>query len=439
MIRNLLSFLMCVALFGCASAGKQSGQTAKDSHPSLVGALQHSAAMQDEPASGLSLDSREDAIRFYLESSPAAKVILSELDLAELRQQESSLLKNPMLQIALMAPVDGGRWEVGGGLMADIWNWLSRKQRAQIASAQGELERFQAIGQLLDQLESVQSSWVNAVISTQIAGFEQDRLALMQQAVQLAQRQRGIGELAESDYLLRMIALETVQSAAIQSESDRQIALQALARALGLSSAEQIKIPEKLAAPPGQDMQVRELQALSAMNNPELQAAQAQLRKALADQQLSDSALGKWRDLGLGLSARRNAQGMTMVGPELAAELPVSAATRIDRASSAISGERDEALLVIRERALLLEIEFALAQLAQSKLEIQANLRQLQALRQRLRLLEAQYSQGETGFESRQNAALDTTEADIRLARSGLKAWQWQIKLERLIAKDFSP
>lgn len=370
------------------------------------------------------------AVQAALLNNPRVRLELSRLDAAQAERVQAGLIRNPMLTLMTMRPEGGGRYELDYSLMQSLFDLFTRSRRVAVAQAAQRRIEAEVIVQLLTVAQDSQAAYYDALAAQATVGLQRERLALEESSSELLQRQASQGAVSTGMALEQQGATSMRAHELQAADAGLAQARSALARLLGLSSANAIRLPESLPTVALGGVDEAALQALAARNRAELRAAAAGVDQARAERDLQSGAL-RATEPSLGLVGVRETDGMRMNGLELQVLLPVFDTGRARRDLSSAQLAQAEFLAESVQRQVPLEVERALTTLAAAQLAVghaEHHLRQQQLLEE---LARRNYEQGASDLLAYRRSSLSrlASAQDQIDARQAL--WTAAVDLQR--------
>lgn len=231
----------------------------------------------------------DDAIEQAMRHDPEVQASLARVRSAFADAEQTRLLPNPVLSVAVRIPEGGGRATVEAGLGADLLALFNRPRRISAADKRLRAAASEALVTVLDRLAEVQERYaaVQALDAQLLVLGEQQRL--IERLLQLAQSRVEAGESSRLDVLTLDTERVRVEAEVLDARTQRQDERMALTRLIGQPSgrAEWELQPSK----PPSLVPVGESEWIEAAlrNRPEVQAVRWELA-ALGD----EAALSRW-------------------------------------------------------------------------------------------------------------------------------------------------
>lgn len=371
--------IVAVALAACATPSRQAGEAAVDT---LIAARLPSAmtpARADVDAA--TLDARvgemlaepltvESAVRIALLKNPRVQAEYARLGVARGDLIEASRLSNPRLSWLRTRFHGEPGHGFTGTLTQRFTELLLLPARTRLADAE-YLRQQQEIGSaLLDLAVDVESAWFEAVSAIQVAAMRDAVANAAKLSAKLAQRFFDAGNLPRLELLMAQAAASQAQIDASRAHAARVAARSKLATLLGVRSAGDWRLPDRLAAPLPLTATAAELLPLAQQQRLDLAAAGRELAMRSDALRLARN----WRFLGdieLGAEREKDTDGTHIHGLEASIELPIfqqgqAAIARAEAERETAQARWDELTLAVdNEVALAIDHLEALTEIAE--------------------------------------------------------------------------
>lgn len=360
-----------------------------------------------------------DAIEQALRHDPEVQASLARVRSAFADAEQTRLLPNPVLSVAVRFPEGGGRATVEAGLGADLLSLFNRPRRISAADKRLRAAASEALVTVLDRLAEVQERYaaVQALDAQLLVLGEQQRL--IERLLQLAQSRVEAGESSRLDVLTLDTERVRVEAEVLDARTQRQDERMALTRLIGQPSGRaewelQPSEPPSL-VPVGESEWIE----AALRNRPEVQAVRWELA-ALGD----EAALSRWTVLDggeIGVDAER--EDNWGIGPAISTPLPLLdwGQAKRDRAEA----ERIEVRhrLVHAQRQVVEDVRRALVSLVGSQLSLTKMRDEL------IPLLERRHEQANDAYRAGLSGITDVllAEQELQQARGRLVELQQQM------------
>ncbi len=362
----------CLLLTACASTPP------KDSVAQAQQQLSQTHAGADLLSPPLELGNKTlnlpTAIQSLLSRSPQVRIQLAQLGVADAQRLQAELISNPHLSIEALKPEDGGRWQLDFGLSQPLLELFTRPLRRELAEENLLAVQLRLQAQLQELIAQTGNIYYDAVAAQQHLQVQQTMLDATRARQQLANSLYRAGNLSENNFLFYDNELRRVQQQVNKREHKAQEAYLTLLNLIGLNSQQVIHLPTQLPILPTEKFTHSELLTQAQNDRLDIKIATQQLNQLENRRELLRKENG-WRDMSVGISAEREFDGTTNVGPEIEFALPIF--------------NRNQGKLA----ALDAQTTKAEAQLTQAKLdadtEIAQTLNQMQTAREQLELIQS--------------------------------------------------
>lgn len=268
--------------------------------------------------------SADAAVRIALLENRELQASFERLGLARADLLEAGRLSNPTLAASARFPdraPSGTNLELG--LFQDLLDLLLRPARQDIAGTQLEETELCVAAEVVDFVARVRGAYYAALGAKQVSAMRKLVVDAALASVELARRIHEAGNLSDLQLTNEIGSYESARVAWARAEAERLATREELTRMLGLWGPDAAwRLPEGLPEIPAEELPLGSLEADAVARRLDLAAARKHA-EALAQ------ALGvtrDWRFLGMaevGVSAEREPEGQSVIGPELSLELPL--------------------------------------------------------------------------------------------------------------------
>ncbi len=302
------------------------------------------------------------AVQAALLNNPQVRAELTRLDAAQAERIQAGLLRNPMGSLMVLRPEGGGRFELDYSLVQSLFDLFTRTKRVDVANAVQAGVQAEVMLSVVRIAQDTEAAYFDAMTAKAVLHLQQEQLALEQNTLSLQSRQAKQGVLPGSMVLAQVAAASMLAHDLQVAEGNQTQALAALAKLLGLSSSNALRLPDHLLSLPLAVLNEPELQALAQKHRPEIFAANASVEQTRAEKQLQTGVLRN-TDPSLGLGGTRESGGLSLSGLSAQISLPIfdTGRARSDSADAKIAQAQYQAEAV--RRFIPLEVERALATL----------------------------------------------------------------------------
>lgn len=332
-MKPVLTFLLAVALPGCASMQKELGH---DDVAKLVErrsghrtgwekgapeAQQIADRVNRLLQGGLT---RERAVSIALINSPHLQEIYEGLDVSQADLVQAGLLSNPTLAGSVGFPLNGGRKpEFEVSIVQSFLDIFMLPLRKRIAKEQFVAATLRVAHEALDLASEVSKAVAEAESDVETVELMRRLTDAAQASADLAQRQFEAGNVSER---VRVSELAVYEQARLDLARDEMQLLEHrehLNRLLGLwGPATSWKLTEALPAIPAQDLMPDHLERVAMKQRLDIGAAKGEL--ALMTTAVHLAKTSRYTGLiDVGAHVHRDADGPLLLGPTLSLELPL--------------------------------------------------------------------------------------------------------------------
>lgn len=267
------------------------------------------------------------AQRLALQHSTRIATIFADLGIHQAETIQGQLLQNPGLELSLMRPENGGRWQMEFSLSLGLLDWLSRQQRIRLADTESTRWQAQAWQLLSDELAHVRMLWLQAVAAQQKLNIYRELYESASVSADFAQLLFEAGNISELELLSNQSMTDQRQAQLIQADYEAKKSLSMLQQSLGLEGMADVSVPEQLPALTLTEAEMATLTAeqlmpLAQTHQPALQLSRFELQQT---EHKLDLALRRiaLRDAGLDLVTERESDGERQHGLSLSMSAPL--------------------------------------------------------------------------------------------------------------------
>lgn len=382
----------------------------------------------DAPAQNASLLTLADAIHRALWSDPKIQLALANVRAAQAEAQQTRLLPNPIVNLAVRFQDNGEPAIIEAGLAADFLSLLHQPRRASAADKRLRASGAQVLVAVLDALADVQEAYALAQAIDEEISILQERRKLLLRLLDLAEARLKAGEGTRFDVTTVQSQISEIDVEIEGKELERAEQRLALARLIGRPSGEHEWGLSFWTAPPSLEGDEARWVGAALSHRPEIAAKTWEL--AALGEEIAIAQWG-WVDGGeAGVHAERDVNWS--VGPAIASPIPVFdwGQAKASKATAEQTAARHE--LVDTQRKIIEEVRRSHAAYRSSIATLKRATEELLPLQER-RFEQAQsaYRAGETDLTSLLTAEQSLDEAREKLTELRKKATVSRLKLQR--------
>ncbi|NOT02055.1 MAG: TolC family protein [Phycisphaerales bacterium] len=267
----------------------------------------------------------EEAVSVALLNNPTFQALFQEIGACRADVVQSGLLSNPTLSLGFRLVEGGGRAEITGSLaqqIVDLWQIPVRKR---IAEAQLQRTVAVVVEQATRVAAEVRARYYRVLAGKRAEELSADNMALIQQALDVAQARLRAGDAGPLDVNLVRMNLLDAEIERQSAERDRVVAEVALAGALGLSrSNAPLTLAGALPQPLAPEHDEAELQTVATEQRLDLRAAR--LAVTSAENELERECRNVFPSIVLGINGERT-ERRAMPGRDILADTLRSSVT----------------------------------------------------------------------------------------------------------------
>jgi outer membrane protein TolC len=324
----LIGALIAVTLAGCASfspdgglddvsriTGERTGQNVQFSQPAKSEAISANASRL--LANTLNADT---AVRFALLNNKSLQASLAELGVAEADLVQAGRMRNPAFSFGRMR--DGGDVEIERSVMFDLVGLLTIPLRSGIEQRRFEQAKLLAASNAVQLAADTRRAYFNAVAALQTMRYMEQVRDSAEAGAELARRMARVGNLSKLDQAREQVFYADATAQLARARHNATAAREQLARLLGLSTATDIKLPDRLPDLPKSPEQMSDAEQLAMSQRLDVQMA-------ALDAKATASALGLSKATGFinvfhaGYTNKSETGAPRANGYEIELELPI--------------------------------------------------------------------------------------------------------------------
>ncbi len=266
---------------------------------------------------------REAALRVALSANRSFQAEFAALGVAAADYHANLVVPNPMVDVELLWPGSGGRpaWDLG--LTQSVMALLTRPARRAIAESTLEARERESLERVLGLMHAVERAWVHAVTDAEVAAMLDTAVAVAAAGVDTAEALYEVGNLPRIDLVREQRFYAHTRLRAARAEARAHASREALLRAMGVrEQTAQVRLPERLPAPPDVGGEVDDLERVAVTASLQLAALEAEIVAAARAARLAEGT-ALLPHLELGVKAERDRAGDWELGPAVEFALPV--------------------------------------------------------------------------------------------------------------------
>jgi cobalt-zinc-cadmium efflux system outer membrane protein len=307
----------------------------------------------------------EDAVQVALLASRELQAVYAELGLAQADLVQAGLVRNPVLDAAVLVPLAGGRPDIELGVAMGLLDALYVPLRRRVAAARFEEAKLRVSGAVLDVATRVRAAFYRYQADEQLLELRRTVVEALGAGLEVSRRLHAAGNLSDLDLARERVQAEGARLQLRAAETAARQGRERLNGLMGLWGADTgwravARLPELPAEPDAGEPLERLAVARS------LDLAEARLRILGAGEQLG---LARWTgllpDLDAGLGAEREGGEGWELGPRVSLPLPVfdQGQARVARAVAELRRARHAYhALAVRIRATARAVQDRLAE-----------------------------------------------------------------------------
>ena len=332
-------------------------------------------------------------VQTALLNNPDVRAELARLDGVQAERMQAGLIDNPMLSAMALRPNGGGRFELNYNLMQSLFDVLTRSRRIAVADAAQARVEAEVLLRIVAIAQDSKAAFYRSLLAAETVRVAEQQLDLQRTMQNLSQQQQRVGAIAASD-LLQQTATLAMRNHALREAKSAQInAMSELAEILGLPSSAQLRLPLSLVLPVIDGLNAEQAQQLAKLHRTELRVGNANVAQAQADRRLQTGALRASKPAA-GLAGTRESGGTLLNGIALQISIPIFDTGRA-RSNVADAKIREAQFREqTQARKIPLQVERALALVAENQLNLQQSAHHLQQQKQLSLLAKRNYRNG---------------------------------------------
>lgn len=325
----VLAVLSAALLGGCASFSKDGGldaiQSATRTHiPQDVvwtrDDASRSAAEQRVDALLAAPLSADDAVQVALLNNPGLQAAFNTLGIAEADWVAARRLPNPGFSIGRLTQGAEVEWE--RSLHLNLARLLTMPMRADIEQRLFEQTRRELVLEVLRLAADTRRAWVRAVAATQTAHYQQQAMEAAEAGSELARRMAQVGNWSRLKQAREQSFYADASLAVARAEQAKLQTRERLVRLMGLPSADNVQLPERLPDLPASLPQLADVEQQAMASRLDLQTVKLQ-SEALAKNLGLTRSTRFINVLELGIVHNSSNEAPVQRGYEISFELPL--------------------------------------------------------------------------------------------------------------------
>ena len=267
---------------------------------------------------------RARAVEIALVNNPDLQATYEELGISQADMVQAGLLRNPSFGAELGFRVNSGaNDELRLSLVQDFLDLFVLPLRKQIAREQFEADTLRVAHRALDVAAEVEKGFVAAQASAELVAFRRTIVEAAAAAAELSQRQLEAGNVSELDQATQQATYEQARLDLARDEVQLAETRERVNRLLGLwGETASWRLAEALPPLPESEPKVEHLESLAMRQRLDVAVARRQvalLSKAV-DLARTTRLFGR---IDVGVDMHRDPNGPLLLGPNLVIELPI--------------------------------------------------------------------------------------------------------------------
>jgi len=327
-IVRFLSMLALAMLSACTTIPTDLGRSEVDNLLAERGRSSANMNAEQAPAELLGSLTAEPltadaAVQIALLNNAGLQATYAELGFAAADVYAAGRIRNPVLSASVLdSSVAGAANQVTLGLALSLTDLLTLPARKRLSEAAFAALRLSLGDAALRTSAATEQAWYDYAAALQIAAMRQQIASAASASEQMAERFFTAGNINARDLALQRAAASEARLQVLHAEADTLTARSSLANLLGLSTAANWTVLDRLPAPPAHEDDLESLIDLAQSSRLDLAAARTQ-----ADLQADRLGVVNWTrwlgELELGYEREKESDGSRLTGPGLAWEIPI--------------------------------------------------------------------------------------------------------------------
>jgi len=265
----------------------------------------------------------DTAVQIALLNNPDLQATYAELGFAAADVYAAGRIRNPVLSASVLdSSVAGAANQVTLGLALSFSDLLTLPTRKRLSESAFAALRLSLGDAALHTAAATEQAWYDYAAALQIAAMRQQIASAANASAQMAERFFTAGNINARDLALHRAAASEARLQALHAEADTLGSRNSLATLLGLSTAADWNVPDRLPTPPDSEDDVEALISLAQSSRLDLAAARAE-----ADLQADRLGVVNWTrwlgELELSYEREKETDGSRLTGPGIAWEIPI--------------------------------------------------------------------------------------------------------------------
>jgi len=296
------------------------------------------------------------AVQIALVNNPRLRAAYARLGIAAADVYDASRLSNPTVSLgALNSDASSTVLRITAALIQSVTDVVLLSSRREMAAQQAELIRYEVAAELFDFAQDVVAAHVSAVAAKQRAELVTLAAQAMRLSAALAQQYFAAGNINQLELNRAEAAVSEADLDASVAAADAEGALIQMKQVLGISGERLLQLPGGLPLPVPREDDLSSLHAIAKEQRLDLKAA----TRAVGVHEYALSVTRRYRYLGeieTGVEFERDIDDSQLIGPALAAELPLfnQGQGRVARAEASLEQRRAmlDTLILALEHAI---------------------------------------------------------------------------------------
>lgn len=339
--QGLLSLVLVSSLGACTTLSPNgTEQTVREQAAKLLGQSTatkiNSRAEQRDELLAQTLQA-DDTVAVALLNNPSLQKHFAQLRISETELVANTRLRNP--SVSLGRSNQGSEHEVNRSIVFDVMGLLTLPLSAPVSKQHYQNAQLFAVQAVLNLARDTRLAYFDAVASQQRARYAADVKLAAEAGRDLAKDLASVGNISRLDAAREQAFYAEAMANQVRAQSQQNVALERLARLLGLTQTQSIKLPDTLPELPSEPRVLNQIEQLAMTQRIDVQMAKRDVENTAKSLKLS-KVTRFVNVLELGYQHNTFSDAPKQTGVEVSFELPLFdfGTTRVAQAQAIYQG-----------------------------------------------------------------------------------------------------
>jgi len=333
--QGLLSLVLVSSLGACTTLSPNGAEQAvREQAAKLLG--QSTRAQQRDELLDQILQA-DDAVAVALLNNSSLQKHFAQLRISETELVANTRLRNPSVSLARLS--QGSEHEVERSVVFDVMGLLTLPFSAPVAKQHYQNAQLLAVQAVLNLARDTRLAYFDAVASRQRTRYAADVKLAAEAGRDLAKSLASVGNISRLDAAREQAFYAEAMANQVRAQSQQNVALERLARLLGLTQTQSIKLPDTLPELPSEPRVLNQVEQLAMTQRLDVQMAKRDVENTAKSLKLS-KVTRFVNVLELGYQHNTASDAPKKTGVEVSFELPLFdfGTTRVAQAQAIYQG-----------------------------------------------------------------------------------------------------